>query len=357
MVLILITAGVLLVWNVMQLGHHRIDFWIAYAIVIVNSSMSIMAVKWSSFVRGLGFFKLESRYGLVQGILQIVVFVILLSLNLKPVYLIAYMTFQVITRFFYLRKIVINWFLERGVKVGKPNFDKDLFKSLWTSTWKFGGISWGVFAINSGTTIVVSQLKDPVMMASFLLTMRIVTFVSNMAKAPFYTNIPIIYELTAKKDMSGLRKKSSEYIFIGLLLLVGALGIVLLFGNWGLELLNIETRFLPFWILLVIIVNEILEIHSSFHAGIYISTNHIPFLWPATITGALIIAAGFYVMPIYGILGVVLAKFLIQMAYSHWYSFKLSLGLLQWNFFEYIVQVPGYGIQGIVNKIKFLKAK
>lgn len=357
MVLILLTGGILMVWNIMELGHHRLDFWIAYGIIIINSTMSIMAVKWSSFARGLGYIKLESRYGLVQGVFQIIVFIILLSFGLKPVYLIAYMTFQVIARFFYLRKVVIKWFAEQGVQVGHPDFDKGLFKSLWSSTWRFGGLSWGVFAVNSGTSVVISQLKDPVMMASFLLTMRIVTFISNMAKAPFYTNIPIIYELTAKKDTEGLKIKSSEYIFTGLLLLVGSLTAILLFGNWGLELLGIETRFVPFWILLVIIISEILEIHSSYHAGLYISTNHIPFLWPATISGALIIAAGFYVMPLYGVLGVVLAKLFIQLLYNYWYSVKLSLGLLNWNFFEYIAFLPVYGLRGIINKIKFLRSK
>ncbi len=357
MIFILLTAGILMVWNIMEMGHHRIDFWIAYALIILNSTMSIMGVKWSSFVRGLGYIKLESRYGLVQGLFQILVFIILLSFGLKPVYLIAYMTFQVIARYFYLKKLVVKWFSEQGIKVGHPDFDKGLFKSLWSSTWRFGGLSWGVFAVNSGTSVVISQLKDPVMMASFLLTQRIVVFISNMAKAPFYTNIPIIYELTAKKDMEGLKKKSSEYIFVGLSLLVGALGVILLFGNMGLELLGVETRFVPFWILLVIIISEILEIHSSYHAGLYISTNHIPFLWPATISGVLIIAAGFYVMPIYGVLGVVLAKLVIQLVYNYWYSVKLSLQLLNWNFFEYLAMLPVYGIKGITNKIKFLKGK
>ncbi len=357
MVVILLTAGVGMVWNIMQLGSNRLDFWIAYAMVILNSSMSIMGVKWSSFVRGLGYIKLESRYGLIQGLFQIIVFIILLSFGLKPVYLIGYMTFQVIARFFYLRRLVIKWFKDQGIELGAPQFDKGLFKSLWSSTWRFGGLSWGVFAVNSGTSVVISQLKDPVMMASFLLTQRIVTFISNMAKAPFYTNIPIIYELTAKKDIEGLKKKSSEYIFVGLSLLVGALGAILLFGNWGLELLGVETRFVPFWILLIIIVSEVLEIHSSYHAGLYISTNHIPFLWPATISGVLIIAAGFYVMPIYGVLGVVLVKLIIQLFYNYWYSVKLSLQLLNWNFFEYLAMLPVYGFKGITNKIKFLKGK
>ncbi len=355
LILILSTVGILMVWNIMTLAHHRFDLWLAYAMIIPYCSIMISAVKWSSFMRGLGFISLEARFGVIQGSIQIIAFVILLSFGLKPVYLITYMMLQVFVRYFYLRWFVIRWFRKNGVIIAKRrHFDKEIFQSLWGATWRLGGISWGSYAITSGTSLVVAQLKDPAMMASFLFTMRIIGFVSNLARAPFYTNVPKIYSLAAKKDFKTLKLKSSEYISLGLLVMLSGFGVVLLFGNMGLSLIGISTRFVPISILLIIIVTEILDVHSSYHASIYTSTNHIPFLWPALISGGLIIALGFYVLPIYGIIGLVLTKFFIQLSFNNWYSVSLSMKLLNWNFFRYLINLPFIGLKGIITKLHFL---
>ncbi len=357
LILILSTAGVAMVWNIMSLGHHRLDLWLAYIALIPYCAMMISSVKWSSFVRGLGFISLEARFGVFQGSLQIIVFIVLLSFKLPPVFLISYMMLQSVVRFLYLRWYVLRWFRRNGIRIKKRrHFDKEIFNSLWGATWRLGGLSWGAYAITSGTSLVIAQLKDPVMMASFLFTMRIVGFINNLARAPFYTNVPKIYSLAAKKNFDSLKVKSSEYIFLGMLVMIGGFSAISIFGNLGLDLIGIKTRFVPLGILLVICITEILDIHSSYHASIYTSTNHIPFLWPALISGALIIGLGFYVLPIYGIMGLVLTKFIIQLSFNNWYSVILSMKLLNWNFFRYLADMPFLGMRGIMAKLHFLRA-
>ncbi len=356
LILILATAGVLMVWNIMSLGHHRLDLWLAYAVLIPYCAMMISSVKWSSFMRGLGFISLEARFGVMQGSLQIIVFVIMLSFGLKPVFLISYMTLQVLVRFFYLRWFVLRWFRNQGVMIrNKRHFDREIFHSLWGATWRLGGLSWGSYGITSGTSLVVAQLKDPVMMASFLFTMRIIGFINNLARAPFYTNVPKIYSLAAKKDFKKLKVKSSEYMFMGFLVMIAGYTAIFAFGNWGLDLIGIETRFVPMGILLVICITEILDMQSSYHATLYTSTNHIPFLWPAIISGALIIGIGFLVLPVYGLMGLVLTKFIVQLSFNDWYSVSLTMKLLHWNFFRYIANLPVLGFKGILNKLNFLR--
>ncbi len=356
LVLMLLTVGVRMIWNIMSLADHRTDLWMAYGVLIIYSGILISSVKWSSFVRGLGFISLEARFGVMQGSLQIIVFVILLSFKLQPIYLLSFMAFQSFVRFFYLRWYVRRWFRNNGIKIiQRRYFDKEIFNSLWGATWRLGGLSWGAYAITTGTSIVIAQYKDAALMANFMFTMRIVSLITNIAKAPFYTNIPKIYGLAAKKDFKTLKVKASEYIFLGMMVLIGGFSVISLVGNWGLDLIGIETRFVPLGILLVICVTEVLDIHSSFHASIYTSTNHIPFLWPALISGALIIGLGFYVLPIYGILGLVLTKFFIQLSFNNWFSVSLSMKLLNWNLFRYIANLAPIGIRGIVTKFHFLK--
>jgi hypothetical protein len=133
-------------------------------------------------------------------------------------------------------------------------------------------------------------------------------------------------------------------MFLGFCVMIFAIVFIILFGNPSLELLGIETRFIPLSMLLIIATTEILDLHASFHATIYSSTNHVPFVLPATISGALLLLIGFKILPTYGLLGIVAAKFIIQFLFNNWYSPYLSLKLMKWPVYRYIYQFPLYGV-------------
>lgn len=299
-------------------------------------------------MRGLGFVTLEARFGAFQGVLRVSIYIILLLSNLGVAYLVSYMLLESIIRFSYLRWYVLKWFRKNNVAFENRNFfDSEIFRSLWSATWRTGLLFWGSYAINSGTSLLASQISDAVVMANFLFTMRIFTFVLNIARAPFYTHVPTIYKLAAEKDLPNLRRRSSEYMFLGFTVLILAVAVILFGGNFALDLIGTDTRFVALGILVIIAVTEILDIHASYHATLYTSTNHVPFVLPATISGALILAVGFYILPIYGLLGVVVAKFIIQFMFNNWYAPFLSLRLMKWPVMKYLYQFPMYGIQFI----------
>ncbi len=347
-VLMISTGGLAAAWNIIELSNHQTDIWIAFIIVVPYSFFMILSVKWSSFMRGLGFVTLEARFGAFQGVLRVSIYIILLLSNLGVAYLVSYMLLESIIRFSYLRWYVLKWFRKNNVAFENRNFfDSEIFRSLWSATWRTGLLFWGSYAINSGTSLLASQISDAVVMANFLFTMRIFTFVLNIARAPFYTHVPTIYKLAAEKDLPNLRRRSSEYMFLGFTVLILAVAVILFGGNFALDLIGTDTRFVALGILVIIAVTEILDIHASYHATLYTSTNHVPFVLPATISGALILAVGFYILPIYGLLGVVVAKFIIQFMFNNWYAPFLSLRLMKWPVMKYLYQFPMYGIQFI----------
>ncbi len=331
----------------MKISEHQTDLWVAYAIIIPYCYTMIMGVKWSSYMRGLGFVAQEARFGVFQGLLRVTAFIILLLFKLGPAYLIGVMLIEAIIRYIYLRWFVKKWFRSEKVDIPKKNkFDPVIFRSLWSATWRTGLLFWGAYGIQSGTSILAAQLSDVAMMASFLFTMRIFTFILNIARAPFYTNVPKIYALAAAKNFLGLRKKASEYMFLGFSVLLAGTVFIALFGDSMLALFpSIETRFVPLTIFAIIVITEILDLHASFHATIYTSTNHVPFVLPATISGALIIGIGFLTLPTYGILGIVVTKFVVQWFVNNWYAPMLSLRLLKWPFLNYLYQFPVYGFK------------
>jgi O-antigen/teichoic acid export membrane protein len=350
-ILLLGTLGVAFVWNLMELSGHRVDFWLAFLLLIPYCYISILNVKWSSFSRGLGFVAMEARLNTILSTVRVMLFIVLLLLKMKPAILIALMLFELIIKQIYLRRFVLNWFRDNNAVVRRTfYFDKEIFQSIWPASWKLAGIFWGNFLVDSGNTIIIAQISDTRLMSSFLFTTRIVSFVRNISQTPFYANTPGIYKLVAQKKLDVLKARSSEYIFTGMFIFIAACLGIAIFGNWALSLLDTSTRFLEPELFLIMCLSVMLDLHASFHATIYTSTNHIPFLIPSLISGALIIGLGFLVLPIYGLVGILMVRFIVQMSFNNWYAVYVSLKLLNWPFLRYLTDVPKKGVAYIYDK-------
>jgi hypothetical protein len=352
-VLMLLTGGIAFVWNVMKLSGHRLDFWLTFGMLIPYSYITILTIKWSSFTRGLNFVAMEARLNSITSTFRILIFIILLILKMKPAALIAVMLIESIVKLWYLRSFTLKWFkINDAVIRNAYYFDKEIFWSIWPATWKLAGIFWGNYLVDSGNSIIIAQISDVRLMSSFLFTTRIVGFVRGVAQTPFYANIPGLYKLAAQKRLKDVRVSSSQYIFIGVAIMVITCLIIVIFGNWTLQFFDTSTRFIEPWLMLLLCLTVLLDMHASFHGSIYTSTNHIPFLIPSLISGAVIIGLGFYVLPFYGLLGILMIRFIVQLSFSNWYAMYLSLNLLQWPWLSYFYEVPKNGILYIIDKVK-----
>jgi O-antigen/teichoic acid export membrane protein len=194
-------------------------------------------------------------------------------------------------------------------------------------------------------------------MASFLFTTNIMSWITNFSRTPFYANVPTIYKLGAEKNFPEMRKQSTRYIFLGILIIAGSFLFIGLAGNPVLNfldhhnILNTETRFVGTLLFTIMALTLFLDMHSSLHAGIYTSTNHIPFLIPSLVSGLVIVVTGYFLLPVYGLIGLILLRFLIQLSFNNWYAMSLSLKLLNWPFKQYLVDLPSEGARYFLGKI------
>ena len=352
LLLIMLTVGVAAIWNIMEQGGHRIDLWLAYGLLIPYSIILIGNIRWSSFMRGLDFVAKEARFNTLISAIKVIIFIIVLSFKLKPVYLSIGFIFEALSSRIYLRNFILNWFNDKGVGQIKSNhFDKTIFQSLWSASWRIAGIMWGNYLTDQGNSIIVAQITDTKLMANFLLTTRLLRVTLGFSKTTLFAKSPLIFKLSAEKKKKELKETVSRYIFLGLgmalitYLMLGSL------ANFGLELIDSKRRLMPFYLFAIMALTEILDMHGSFHASIYTSTNHIPFLLPAIISGAVIFLTGYYVvMPVYGIAGIILLLFFVQLAFNNWYPVYLNLKFLKWPFFRYLYEMPYYGITWISGK-------
>ena len=299
----------------------------------------LQIVRWNSFMAGLNYVARVSSINSVIGFLRLISYVAILLVSPSILYLMTFNVISSIALIIIYRRFIIKWFVKQGCKLKpKRKFDKEIFKSIWAATWKLGGIQWGNYLINYGTSIIVAQLNNPTLIANFLFTQRIFFIIRRIAEVPFYANIPGIYAMIVQKKFAMLKEKVSKYFFVALFIMSFSFLIIALTGNSILAFLDIDTRLVSMSIFFILALTTIFEVQAAMFRTIYISTNQVPFLIPILVSGAVIIVLGFIILPYYGLLGIVLVQFLIQLSFNYWFPVVLSFRLINWNITTFIAR-------------------
>jgi O-antigen/teichoic acid export membrane protein len=359
MSILLLLIGTLIFRNIFTLSGNRIDFWIAYFLLMPLCYQMILQVRWSSFMSGLNFVAQEARVSALIEVVKITIFILLLSFKLSPMYLVITMIFASTAKYIYVRSFITKWFRERNFEISRYRvFDRDIFRSLWAQTWRLAGIFWGNYMVEYGNSFLIAQLQDTRLMACYLFTTNILSWIKNFSRTPLFANIPTIYKLGAEKNFAELKLKAAQFIFLGALIMLSSCAFIGIVGNPLIgfldthKIMTTDTRFIGTLLFIIMVFTQFFDMHSDFHAGIYTSTNHIPFLLPSLISGVLIVVIGYFVLPIYSLTGLIIVRFLIQASFNYWYATSLSLKLLKWPFKQYLVDLPLQGSKYLTNKFR-----
>ncbi len=353
-ILVFTPLGIAVMWNVMSLAGHDISLWIAYGLTIMGTFVSLQTIKWSSYMTGTRRVAELTRFRTVMGLVKIIGFTLVLFLKTGVLGLSAYVFLDTVFSNIYLRNKVKNWFKAHNILVKNILFfDKEIFRSLWTATWRIGLTTWGHYFTTYGTSLIVAQVNNTALIANFLFTQKILTFIQRIAEAPFSANVPIIYTYMARKNVSEAKSEISKQLFLTILLMLSGFLFIWFFGNAILDLLNIDIRFVSGLIYFIFMLSVFLDSHATMQGTVYISTNHVPFLIPSLVSGALMVIFGFLVLPYYGLLGLVTVKLLVGLGINNWYSTYLSLRLLNWNFLDYLGDILFSGFEYWRNKLRW----
>ena len=91
-------------------------------------------------------------------------------------------------------------------------------------------------------------------------------------------------------------------------------------GDWALDVIRSQTRFVPATMLCVMLVISLLEHNHAVSAGFIMADNKIPFFIPSLASGAVtVLLLWIFLGPLHwGIWGLILAPGFAQLAYQNW---------------------------------------
>ncbi len=358
LVLIVISIiGYFLLKNVISLSENPNILMIAYFLMILQALISIQNIKWSSFMTGLHMVARLNRYRTLINSLRTIVFLCVLFIYPDVVVFMSIMIVQTLISNVYFKTQVNKWYNKHSVHKKANNFDKDIFNSMWSSTWRLGLSQWGYFFTKHGTSILTAQLNNANLIAGFLFTQRILQFIRNLGESPITAHLPNYYSEMAVKNYSKVKKQLSQDMFITFSLLIGGFVGFGFLGGVLLDLLDISKDIVPPLIYTIMALTIVLDSYSWIHGTVYVSTNHVPFLIPTLITGAVIITGGFFVIDTFGLLGIVLVQFFANLAFNNWYAPVINLKLLRWPFLTHLHNLFIMGFPAFIHRVKEFKLK
>ena len=356
-VTVISSIGFLSLQNVISMSDNPDMLKLSFGVMILISIVAIQNMKWTSFMKGIRKIALLQRYSTIMNLFKTLSFFIIILINPQVIYFISVLLVSSSIGFFFFRSNVLKWFKERKITRYPKFFDKEIFDSMWTSTWRMGISQWGYFFSKFGTDLIIAQLRNAPLIAGYLFTKKILQFIRKLSEATVQARLPEHYSKMAVKKYREVKQKLSADIFLtGFLQVFGYTAFALLAVPL-FNVLDIDKGLVPVFVFIVMALTEFLDSYSWIHGTIYVSTNHVPFMIPTVINGTVILLLSYLVMNNWGILGIIVIKFLVQLGFINWYAPYLNLNLLNWKFKSHVTDVVKNGSMSWFNKIKLTLSK
>lgn len=315
------TVGTMYVYTLTRdyMGDER-EVFVAWIVVVLVNSYNLYTLYYESLLNGRGLIKQSQQIIFVGNFVYVVFASILILLDCG---LIAIVSSQAISVFL-VRYLSKRAFYTDEIKTNLLSVDdsdyKQVLSVIMPNAVKVGLTSLGGFIINKSSVFIGSLFVSLEMMASYGITMQLLTMIGTFGGIFTRVYLPKIFQwrVEGRKDLV----KKIFYLSSGVMFVVFALSsvIIVLWGDWMLTMLHSGTMLLPTGLLILAFVQYYLEYNHSNSAQYLLSKNEVPFFKASLLSavGVLVLLGIFVVWLDFGLLGMILAPTLAQAVYQNW---------------------------------------
>lgn len=296
--------------------------WLAWGFVLIGTWASFVGNGTASALQGMDCIALVRRWEMATGLAQTISGALALLLGGGLLGLII--TYQV---FALLGAARNRWLLQTLHPELKPTtgFDKAVFREIWPATWRSGlGVllSHGLMQL---TNFWYAQVAPATQVAAYLLALRLITLISQLSQAPFYSQIPKLARMAAGgarhelQELAQLSMRRALWIFSGgaIALLIAAPAVLKLIGS--------KTPLPGEDILLPLALAFFFERYGAMHLQLHSLGNVIVWHIANGITAAILIAALIIMYPLIGAMALPVSMLIAYALFYAIYCSRLSL--------------------------------
>lgn len=211
------------------------------------------------------------------------------------------------------------------IKKYKPT--SNLNKILWTNTWRLGLVQFGAFLIQRGNMFIAATYLGLTLAASYGLTMQLSAIIITLANQLMALQLPKMNALQAANNKTELKNVYASSVLVAFILLISGFAGLTLLGETVLAFIGSETKLINSQLLVLLGVVLFLETHHSISATYLTTTNQVPFLKAALISGVGVTLLSFAL--VYwgklGVAGLIIGQGVVQLCFNNWYWPKVAM--------------------------------
>lgn len=333
----------LLLWCMGSLYIYTLDYtgdlssaYMSWFLFATSSVITFYFGYFNALLQGRGDITLVNKVIVISRICYALLALVLLLLNFSLLAMaIASLASCVISRVL-ISRVFYNS-SNKYLKKLQPN--ANLRKILWANTWRLGVVQLGGFLIMRGNMFIAATYLGLAVSASYGLTMQLSMIIITLANQLMVLQLPKMNALQAAGNKAELRNVYSSSVFMAFILIITGFAGLALLGEPILELIGSETKLINKQLIILIGIVLLLETHHSLSATYLTTTNQVPFLKAAVISGFAVTLTSLALVHWWGlgVAGLIIGQGLVQLCFNNWYWPKVAMQHLSINLTDIVV--------------------
>jgi O-antigen/teichoic acid export membrane protein len=296
------------------------EIYAAWIILCAINAYSFYTLYYDALLQGRGFIKRSKQIAVAGQSVYLVTAAILIALKFGLVAIVSAQCLSVVIRRLLSYLVFYTAEIKKQLRNAEKHIQKDILKAVYPNAVKLG-MTWIGCTFTSRSPVVMGSLYLPLeVIASYGVTIQIINVISSIAYVYFGTYLPKIVQYRIQNDVCTIKNiyRKGRLVLLAVYILSGSA--LLLFGNWGLNLIGSRTPLLPRACIACALAFSLLELNQTLAGNILVVENKVPFFKAAFISGLLVVILMFVMFTLtnFGIWNVLLAPMIIEGAYQNW---------------------------------------
>ncbi len=297
-----------------------VEVYIAWVISCMVNCYDFYTLYYTALLEGRGMVKRANQIAFVGNVLYLFMAAVLVLCGYGLIAIVVSQAVSVVLmrvlnyRVFFVREV-----RERIDRAPVGDY-KAVFNAITPNAVKIGLTSLGGFIINRSSTFIGSLYIPLSDMASFGITLQLVMVVRSMSNIVTRVYIPKVFQWRVENNIRAIRRMFYSSSIVLLAVFVAAGVVIVVCGNWALGLIESQTFLISGGLVTLMLVQYYLETNHSNAAQYLLSKNEVPFFKASLLSAGatLILLLVFVAWLRMGVLGMILAPMLSQLAYQNW---------------------------------------
>jgi O-antigen/teichoic acid export membrane protein len=293
--------------------------YFAWVLLVFISSYNLYTQYYEALLLGKGLVKRSKQITIIAQLVYLLIASVLVIQGFGLVAIVAAQSVAVVITRVLSYKIFFTNNIINSLKTAIPKDRKDIIKTIYPNAIKLGFTSLGAYLVSRSTVIIGSLYLSLDEIASYGVSMQVITLLISIAGIYTATYFPKIADLRVINKTNEIKDVYIRGTVVSIIIFIICGFMLVFFGNIVLHALGSKTFLIEKILLATALIISFLEMNQSIAGSILLTKNEVPFYKHSIIAGiiSIILLIVFFEYSNLGLWGIILAPGIAHL-YNNW---------------------------------------